>query len=280
MKWLDGITDSMDMSLQALEVGDGQGGLACCSPWGCKESDTTEWLNWTELNWKAWRIDPGEEERLQRSSGSHWGQNLCHYNEKGVFFEMSTCAVNTAKAVLGQTAGYLSTKKGSEWLQITLVLYPSQSHAGSFFKKRPVLLNALDEAVKMINFTTSQPFEFVMVKDREARRAAVRGVANSRTRLRDWRATSPRPWSMCLSHILREDTGGCKSHLCASAMTAVKGSKRLWLNRTVTWPPLHRTPFLLERMTVRKTRLLEFESVADIFSKMNKQVFHFKKNNW
>ena len=54
-----------------------------------------------------------------------------------------------------------------------------------FFKKRPVLLNALDEAVKMINFTTSQPFEFVMVKDREARRAAVRGVANSRTRLRD-----------------------------------------------------------------------------------------------
>ena len=31
--------------------GEGQGSLACCSPWGCKESDTTEWLNWTELNW-------------------------------------------------------------------------------------------------------------------------------------------------------------------------------------------------------------------------------------
>ena len=30
-------------------VGDGQQGLACCSPWGCKESDTTEPLNWTEL---------------------------------------------------------------------------------------------------------------------------------------------------------------------------------------------------------------------------------------
>jgi len=29
-------------------VGDGQGGLVCCSSWGCKESDMTEWLNWTE----------------------------------------------------------------------------------------------------------------------------------------------------------------------------------------------------------------------------------------
>ena len=31
---------------QALGVGDGQGSLACCSPWSHKESDTTEWLNW------------------------------------------------------------------------------------------------------------------------------------------------------------------------------------------------------------------------------------------
>ena len=33
-----------------LGIGDGQGGLACCSSWGCKELDTTEWLNWTELS--------------------------------------------------------------------------------------------------------------------------------------------------------------------------------------------------------------------------------------
>ena len=37
-------------SEQTPGVGDGQGGLMCCSPWGCKESDTTEWLNWTEAN--------------------------------------------------------------------------------------------------------------------------------------------------------------------------------------------------------------------------------------
>ena len=32
-----------------LGVADGQGGLACCDSWGLKESDTTEWLNWTEM---------------------------------------------------------------------------------------------------------------------------------------------------------------------------------------------------------------------------------------
>ena len=39
-------------------VGDGQGCLACCNSWGCKESDTTEPLKWTELNWlyPEWRV--------------------------------------------------------------------------------------------------------------------------------------------------------------------------------------------------------------------------------
>ena len=45
MSWLDGITDSMDISLSKLGVGDGQGSLACCSRWGHKKSDTTERLN-------------------------------------------------------------------------------------------------------------------------------------------------------------------------------------------------------------------------------------------
>ena len=51
MRWLDGITDAMDMNLSKLRrlVMDGQGSLACYSPWGHKELDMTEWLNWTEL---------------------------------------------------------------------------------------------------------------------------------------------------------------------------------------------------------------------------------------
>ena len=41
MRRLDGITDSMDVSLSELPgVGDGQGGLACCDSWGHKELDT------------------------------------------------------------------------------------------------------------------------------------------------------------------------------------------------------------------------------------------------
>ena len=45
-RWLDGITDSIDMSLSKLwEMVKEQGSLMCCSLWGRKESDMTEWLN-------------------------------------------------------------------------------------------------------------------------------------------------------------------------------------------------------------------------------------------
>ena len=50
MRWLDGITYSMDISLSTLREivkdreseGQDSEGLACCSPWGCKEVDMTE----------------------------------------------------------------------------------------------------------------------------------------------------------------------------------------------------------------------------------------------
>ena len=43
MRWLDGITDSVDELEQALGVGDGQGGLTCCSPCGRR-------VGWTRLS--------------------------------------------------------------------------------------------------------------------------------------------------------------------------------------------------------------------------------------
>ena len=45
MRWLDGITDSMDMSLSELQELVMDRGLAYCSPWGCKKLDMTERLN-------------------------------------------------------------------------------------------------------------------------------------------------------------------------------------------------------------------------------------------
>ena len=49
---------------QAPEVGDGQGGLVCCSSWGHKESDTAERLNWTQGDKTEW---PGLGRRCRRS---------------------------------------------------------------------------------------------------------------------------------------------------------------------------------------------------------------------
>ena len=50
-RWLD---------VQALGVGDGQGSLVCCSPWGHKELDVTEGLNWTNLStWFMYVADSG-----------------------------------------------------------------------------------------------------------------------------------------------------------------------------------------------------------------------------
>ena len=53
-------------------VGDGQGGLACCDSWGCKESDTTEWLNWTDT--LIWKFEvPIELEPGTFSPNMEWG---------------------------------------------------------------------------------------------------------------------------------------------------------------------------------------------------------------
>ena len=65
MRWLDGITDYGLESGWTPGVGDGQ--LACCDSWGRKETDMTEWLNWTELGTSKFKS--------QKSRPAH--RNLC-----------------------------------------------------------------------------------------------------------------------------------------------------------------------------------------------------------
>ena len=51
MRWLDGTSDSMDLSLSNSRSWWWTSRPACSSPWNHKGLDSTEWLNWTELNW-------------------------------------------------------------------------------------------------------------------------------------------------------------------------------------------------------------------------------------
>ena len=91
---------------QALGVGVGQGGLVCCSSWGCKELDTTEQLTWTELKdlashmaqwcriylpmqetqemqlWSLSKEDPLEEEKTAHSSILAWKIPLTEEQDK------------------------------------------------------------------------------------------------------------------------------------------------------------------------------------------------------
>ena len=80
-------------------VGDRQGGLACCDSWGCKESDTTERLNWTELKheislkkirWrhqKCYIVSP----LFQKLQLHQWG---C-YNKHIICFQQSVLAITS-----------------------------------------------------------------------------------------------------------------------------------------------------------------------------------------
>ena len=75
-------------------VGDGQGGLACCDSWGCKESDTTEQLNWTELNWLGVRAS--EVQDCLGAPGPHGKTGQWPWSTQGCFCvtwsrKMSSC---------------------------------------------------------------------------------------------------------------------------------------------------------------------------------------------
>ena len=60
---------------QTPGVGDGQESLACCSPWGCKDSDTTEWLNWAGKSVLLWEKHHWENEEVRCGQR----ENICKW---------------------------------------------------------------------------------------------------------------------------------------------------------------------------------------------------------
>ena len=86
---------------QALGVGDGQGGLACCSPWGCKESDSTERPNWTELKSKwmvyvSWKDYDSTSSVMENNQGFIWNYPLWMWSS----LEITTKIVGKGMKVL------------------------------------------------------------------------------------------------------------------------------------------------------------------------------------
>ena len=69
--WMASPTQWIWVWVQTPVVGDGQGGLVCCSPWGHKELDTTERLNWL-ADWP--RFQRTGESVLGDAEGARWGQ--------------------------------------------------------------------------------------------------------------------------------------------------------------------------------------------------------------
>ena len=81
MKWLDGITNSMDIEFeQTLGNGEGQGSLACSSPWGCKESDITQQLSKSSHGHtlSGVPLSNGEDQKTL------WGRKMSYMRSQGI----------------------------------------------------------------------------------------------------------------------------------------------------------------------------------------------------
>ena len=81
MRCLDGITDSVDMSLSKLRELVMDRRLECCSPWGHKELDTIKQLNWTELNELTEEIETERSRQVSENTAYQLVQTWSDNNE-------------------------------------------------------------------------------------------------------------------------------------------------------------------------------------------------------
>ena len=87
---------------QAPGVGDGQGSLACCSPWDRKESDTTEWLNWTDKQSISPLQTIKQKEYASHSKFSHRHNTFNPTHLSNIFINFYQLILCTSKQVRPQ----------------------------------------------------------------------------------------------------------------------------------------------------------------------------------
>ena len=115
MRWLDGITNSRDMSLSKLwRDGEGQGSLACCSPWGLQDLDTTEWLNnkmYVNVQILQYKIKFKNKRKIKIIKGY-----LLYVTKSAVYLIYVTC-ISTCTRVTNEFAVIVITqvKLASSW---------------------------------------------------------------------------------------------------------------------------------------------------------------------
>ena len=116
-------------------VGDGQGGLACCDSWGHKESDTTERLNWTELNF--WITTENQRDNsYDNKTSSYWISQLLLSNaqlqklgiDHNFFLSFPTYSIYyvdyfPVKCLLIRLWFSFSTNTSPSWLKLEILEY-------------------------------------------------------------------------------------------------------------------------------------------------------------
>ena len=133
LRWLDGITNSVNMSLSKSRSWWWTGGLVDCSSWGCKESDMTEWLNcdfsdWTEVRVPILRALPMWLAPLKLFCSSHMGPPSMSNTvlPQGLCTAYSLCLMYTALRYINNSLPWSFLQVSTEML-LTVETFPTTS---------------------------------------------------------------------------------------------------------------------------------------------------------